>query len=172
VEHRFFFSFRATAPIWALAYLHESLRFTSVLPDLRHSVGLLGRVIRSSRGLYLYTNTEKRTCTHTNTKLPCPEWDPGFRASEDSTSLRPLGYRDWRAENINNYKIINIPSCNITTRRLQKLNFVICTLRQYYRGDRIQENEKCMQHFDRETSSTVLVFAWKQRRESQKLQAK
>jgi hypothetical protein len=27
----FFFSFGATAPIWALAYLHETLRFTSVL---------------------------------------------------------------------------------------------------------------------------------------------
>jgi hypothetical protein len=26
----FFFSFGATAPIWALAYLHETLRFTSV----------------------------------------------------------------------------------------------------------------------------------------------
>jgi hypothetical protein len=25
-----FFSFAATAPIWALAYLHETLRFTSV----------------------------------------------------------------------------------------------------------------------------------------------
>jgi hypothetical protein len=26
----YFFFFGATAPIWALAYLHESLRFTSV----------------------------------------------------------------------------------------------------------------------------------------------
>jgi hypothetical protein len=26
----YFFSFGATAPIWALAYLHETLRFTSV----------------------------------------------------------------------------------------------------------------------------------------------
>jgi hypothetical protein len=30
-------------------------------------------VISSSQGLYLYTNTKKRT--HTNTKHPCPEWD-------------------------------------------------------------------------------------------------
>jgi hypothetical protein len=29
-KHLFFFSFGATAPIWALAYLHETLRFTSV----------------------------------------------------------------------------------------------------------------------------------------------
>jgi hypothetical protein len=28
--HRIFFSYGATAPIWALAYLHETLRFTSV----------------------------------------------------------------------------------------------------------------------------------------------
>jgi hypothetical protein len=27
---KFFFSFGATAPIWVLAYLHETLRFTSV----------------------------------------------------------------------------------------------------------------------------------------------
>jgi hypothetical protein len=31
---------------------------------LRQSVGLLGWVISSSQGLYLYTNTEKRTHTH------------------------------------------------------------------------------------------------------------
>jgi hypothetical protein len=34
------------------------------LQDFRHSVGLLGRVISSSQGLYLYINTEKRTYTH------------------------------------------------------------------------------------------------------------
>jgi hypothetical protein len=46
--------------------------------DLRHSVGLLGRVISSSQGLYLYINTEKRT--HTNTKHPCPGWDSNRRS--------------------------------------------------------------------------------------------
>jgi hypothetical protein len=57
-----FFPIGATAPIWALAYLHKILRFTSVFfSNLRQSVGLLGRVISSSQGLYLYTNTEKRT---------------------------------------------------------------------------------------------------------------
>jgi hypothetical protein len=39
--------------------------------DQGQSVGLLGRVISSSQGLYLYTSTEKRT--YTNTKHPCPE---------------------------------------------------------------------------------------------------
>jgi hypothetical protein len=43
------------------------------LLDLGQSVGLLGRVISSSQGLYLYTNTEKRK-QNTNTKYPCPEW--------------------------------------------------------------------------------------------------
>jgi hypothetical protein len=46
--------------------------------DLRHSVGLLGRVISSSQGFYMYKNTEKRT--HTNTKHPCPEWDSNPRS--------------------------------------------------------------------------------------------
>jgi hypothetical protein len=30
VVNIYFFSYGATAPIWALAYLHETLRFTSV----------------------------------------------------------------------------------------------------------------------------------------------
>jgi hypothetical protein len=67
------------------------------LVNLGQSVGLLGRVISSSLGLYLYTNTEKRT-HNTNTEHPCPEWirtyGPGVRASGDSSCLRPLGYRD------------------------------------------------------------------------------
>jgi hypothetical protein len=46
--------------------------------DPTQSVGLLGRVISSSQGLWLYTNTEKRT--YTNTKHPCPEWDSNPRS--------------------------------------------------------------------------------------------
>jgi hypothetical protein len=53
------------------------------------AVGLLGRVISSSQGLYLYTNTEKRT--YTNIKHPCPEWDsnhgPGFERSKTVHAL-------------------------------------------------------------------------------------
>jgi hypothetical protein len=79
----------------------------SLLPLLEHraefpqflnqgqSVGLLGQVISSSQGLYLFTNTEKHTFT--NTKHPCPEWDsnPGSRLpSERRESTLPLGYRD------------------------------------------------------------------------------
>jgi hypothetical protein len=63
------------------------------------SVGLLGRVISSSQGLYLFTNTEKNTHTHTQTLnihalSGIRTHDPGFRASEDSARLRPLSYRD------------------------------------------------------------------------------
>jgi hypothetical protein len=61
------------------------------------SVGLLGRVISSSQGLYLYTNTEKHTHTYTNTNIHALSGirthGPGFRASEDSARLRPVtGY--------------------------------------------------------------------------------
>jgi hypothetical protein len=60
-------------------------------------VGLLGRVISSSQGLYLNTEQHKHRI-NTYTKHPCLVWvrthDPGFRANEDSTCLRPLRYRD------------------------------------------------------------------------------
>jgi hypothetical protein len=67
--------------------------------DLRESVGHLGRVISSSQGLYLYTNTEKRTHIHIQTLnihdlSGIRTHDNGFRASEDSACFRPLGYRD------------------------------------------------------------------------------
>jgi hypothetical protein len=74
----FFFPYGATSPIGASAYLHETFRFHFSLLDLRHSVGLLGRVISPSQGLYLYTNTEKST--HTNTKKTCPDGDSNPRS--------------------------------------------------------------------------------------------
>jgi hypothetical protein len=55
--------------------------------DLSQLVGLLGRVISSSQGLYLYTNTEERTHTQTlniHALSGIGTRDPGFRASEDS----------------------------------------------------------------------------------------
>jgi hypothetical protein len=51
------------------------------LLDLGQSVEPLGRVISSSQGLYLYTNTQKRTYK-TNHKHPCCEWfEPTVPAS-------------------------------------------------------------------------------------------
>jgi hypothetical protein len=81
-----FFFLWLYSPIKALAAsmkLSVSLQFL----DLGESVGCLGRVISSSQGLYLYTNTEKRT-HNANNKHPCPEWDSKPR------SRRPRGYRD------------------------------------------------------------------------------
>jgi hypothetical protein len=43
-----------------LLILEHRTEFPQFL-DQGQSVGLLGRVISSSQGLYLYTNTEKRT---------------------------------------------------------------------------------------------------------------
>jgi hypothetical protein len=85
------------------------------------SVGLLGRVISPSQGLYLNTgqykhrktrthshthtpnNTNRKTHTHTHTHTHTPNirarsgirtHDHSVRASEDVSWLRPLGYRD------------------------------------------------------------------------------
>jgi hypothetical protein len=81
--------------------------FTSVLIDLRHSVGLFVRVISSSQGLSTCTQIQK---THTYTQTPnihalsgIRTHDPGFRASENSACLRPLDYRDW----------LNVDKCNL-----------------------------------------------------------
>jgi hypothetical protein len=49
------------------------------LLDLGQSVGLLRLVIISSRDLYLYTNTEKRTHSKNN-KHPYPELDSNPRS--------------------------------------------------------------------------------------------
>jgi hypothetical protein len=115
------------SPIQALA-ASMKLSVSLQLLDLGQSVGLLGRVISSSQGLYLYTITKKRT-HNTNTKHPCPErdskprsrrprerrqfipetarlpWPASVRASEDSSCLRPLGYRDWH------YKAVSETKC-------------------------------------------------------------
>jgi hypothetical protein len=70
----------------------------SVSWSFLQTVGLLGRVISSSQGLYLNTGKHKQ-----NNHIDTPNihalggiriHDLGFRASEDSACLRPLGYRD------------------------------------------------------------------------------
>jgi hypothetical protein len=83
------FSF-SLLPLW-------SIRLISQLIDYSYTVGLLGWVISSSQGLYTQdnTNTEKRTYTPNIHALSAIRThDPGLRASEDSTCLRPLDYRD------------------------------------------------------------------------------
>jgi hypothetical protein len=60
-----FFFLPRCSHTWGLApALEHRAEFPQFL-DQGQSVGLLGRVISSSQGLYLYTNT----------KHPCTEWD-------------------------------------------------------------------------------------------------
>jgi hypothetical protein len=60
-------------------------------PDLRQSVGLLGRVISSSQGLYLYSNTEKRTHIHNYwTSMPWVGFVPTIPASEGVKTVHAL----------------------------------------------------------------------------------
>jgi hypothetical protein len=66
------------SPIQALA-ASMKLSISLLVLDLGQSVGLLGRVISSSQGLYLDTNTEKRT-HNTNTKHPCQKGDSNLRS--------------------------------------------------------------------------------------------
>jgi hypothetical protein len=60
------FSFFLVAPThtWSMLPLLEHRAEFPQFLDQGQSVGLLGRVISSSQGLYLYTNTEKRTHIH------------------------------------------------------------------------------------------------------------
>jgi hypothetical protein len=65
-----------------------------------HAVGFLGRVISSSQGLYLNTGQHKQNKSiHTpniHSLSGIRTHDPSVRASEDSSCLRPRGYRDRR----------------------------------------------------------------------------
>jgi hypothetical protein len=93
-------------PIWWFhSSIHQCLysRFVGPRPLLQfrdlltQTVGLLGRVISPSQGLYLYTGQHKhRLNAHTNIHASSRirTYDPNVRASEDSSCLRPLGCRD------------------------------------------------------------------------------
>jgi hypothetical protein len=66
-------------PLIPYSYGVEAFHFSLVL--YTQTVGLLGRVIGPSQGLYLNTGQHKHrkththTHTHTHTKHPCPKWD-------------------------------------------------------------------------------------------------
>jgi hypothetical protein len=74
------------------------------LLDLGHPVEFFGRAISSSQGLYLYTNRKRHTHKHIHALSGIRSHDPGFRASENSACLRPLGYRDRHQYWIMNWK--------------------------------------------------------------------
>jgi hypothetical protein len=84
----FYWHYSLSGPRPTSMKLSVSLRFFFL--NRRQSVGLLGWVISSSQGLYLYTNTEKRT--YTNTKHPCFEWDSNPRSRLPSERRQYIGY--------------------------------------------------------------------------------
>jgi hypothetical protein len=90
----FFFLWLYSPPL-GLGLPPWNFPFHFSLLDLGHSVGLLGRVISSSQGFYLLTNTEKRT--YTNTKHPCPEWDsnPRSRRTKRKHATARLPWPAW-----------------------------------------------------------------------------
>jgi hypothetical protein len=64
--------------------------------DLSQMVGRLGRVISSSQGLYVYTNTVRRGHTlNIHAQGGIRNRNHGLRAIEDCPRLRPVGFRDW-----------------------------------------------------------------------------
>jgi hypothetical protein len=85
------------------------------LLDLSHSVGLLGRVISSSQGLYLYTITKKCTHTHTNSTHPCPDWDsnPRSRLPNERRQCMPLGYRDRQLNCLHEWKLYDVRNTEV-----------------------------------------------------------
>jgi hypothetical protein len=85
---RFFFLW-LYSPIQVLAASME-LSVLFQLLDLEKSVGLLGGVISSSQGLYLYTNTKQNIHALGGIRTH----DSGVCAIGDISYLRPLGYRD------------------------------------------------------------------------------
>jgi hypothetical protein len=59
--------------------------------NLRQSVGLLGRVIRPSQGLYLYIGQHKQNKrTHTQTSMPQVGFEPTIPASERAKTVHAL----------------------------------------------------------------------------------
>jgi hypothetical protein len=79
--------------------IHGLFRFrilTSELMNLfRHLVGLLGRGISPTQGLYLHRTTQHRKKrTHIHASSGIRTLDPIVRAVEDSTCLRPRGHWD------------------------------------------------------------------------------
>jgi hypothetical protein len=82
----FFFLWRYS-PNLGLGLPPWNCPFHFSLLDLKHSVGLRGRVISSSQGLYLYTNTTLNIHALNGIRT----YYPGLRASEDSACLRPTG---------------------------------------------------------------------------------
>jgi hypothetical protein len=68
----------------------RSTRWTCLL----YTVGLLGRGISPSHGLYLHIEQDKHIIHAHSTDIHVRTHDPSVRASEDSSCLRPRGHCD------------------------------------------------------------------------------
>jgi hypothetical protein len=81
----------SSLPYWSTGLITQFL-------DLSQAVGLPGRIIISSQGLYVNTEQHKHRKIRTHVKHPCPRRDSnrnhGLRAIEDCCCLRMFGYRD------------------------------------------------------------------------------
>jgi len=64
-------------------------------------VGLPGRWISPTQGLYLHSTTQHRKKqTYIHVQSGIRNRDPSVRAAEDSTCLRPLGHCEWHFSHI------------------------------------------------------------------------
>jgi hypothetical protein len=81
------------------------------LDPIHQSVGLIGRGISLSQGLYLHTGQYKHRIkahnTDTNALSGIRTHDPSVRASEDSSCLRPRGHYE-RQRNIKQDFFLNM----------------------------------------------------------------
>jgi hypothetical protein len=87
-----YYYYGSAALCWALVL------FFSVSWSYTQSVGLLGRVISPSRGVYLHTEQHKHKIKAHNTDIHVLSGilthDPSVRSSEDSSCLRHRGHCD------------------------------------------------------------------------------
>jgi hypothetical protein len=87
----YYYYYGSKALCWALAAFSVTWSYTQ-------SVGLLGRGISSSQGLYLHAEQHKHRINAHNTDIRASSGmgthDPSVRVSEDSSCLRPRGHCD------------------------------------------------------------------------------
>jgi hypothetical protein len=84
--HTYIFFVLFAPTFWSIGLIFQFL-------DHSQTVGLLGRVISSSQGLYLYrtTQTQKDAHTHTHqTSMPCVGFEPTISASERAKTVHAL----------------------------------------------------------------------------------
>jgi hypothetical protein len=90
------FIFHSFIHQWLYSPLLVPGPFFSFVISFTQTVGLLGRVISPSQGRYLHRTTQTQNNAHMNIHAlnGIRTHDPGVRASEDSSCLRPRGHCD------------------------------------------------------------------------------